>query len=185
MMNTIYYQGSDGCLRTLGDNELMHYKYIKKIGNRYFYTTEALQAYYKDQQKVSNVEYAKDRAVDTKNATKRDLMIKRDYAIGKDSKEDYERNKKINKAIYDTQGKYRSVKKTVKPVINTAKKAVTPVDPKKAKIDEWINGGKKPKKKKIPMARKKNTDAQAAYKRYKKNKKATSLNWSKPGTRGA
>lgn len=48
---SVYYQGSDGCIKTLGDTELAHFKYIKKIGNRYFYTPDELKAYYADEQK--------------------------------------------------------------------------------------------------------------------------------------
>lgn len=48
---SVYYQGSDGHIKSLGDNELQHFKYIKKIGNRYFYTPEELKAYYADEQK--------------------------------------------------------------------------------------------------------------------------------------
>lgn len=45
----IYYQASDGHIKTLGDNELQHWKYIKKIpagsGYRYFYSMDEWRAY--------------------------------------------------------------------------------------------------------------------------------------------
>ena len=58
MSDRIYYQGADGHTKVLGDNELMHFKYIKKIGKRYFYTPEELKAYYEDQQASARREAA-------------------------------------------------------------------------------------------------------------------------------
>lgn len=55
---SVYYQGSDGHIKSLGDNELQHFKYIKKIGNRYFYTPEELRAYYAEAKNASNREAA-------------------------------------------------------------------------------------------------------------------------------
>ena len=81
MDERIYYHGSDGHIKQLGDQELQHYKYIKKIGNRYFYTPEALRAYYADQKKVATVEYSKDRMMDKANQAKRGVTIRKDYAI--------------------------------------------------------------------------------------------------------
>lgn len=53
-MNIQYY-ADDGSIKNLGDNELQHWKYIKKIktgsGWRYFYTPEEVQAYYEEQKK--------------------------------------------------------------------------------------------------------------------------------------
>lgn len=39
---------------SFSDEKLQHWKYIKKIGNRYFYTWEELRAYYNDQSTKSN-----------------------------------------------------------------------------------------------------------------------------------
>lgn len=152
MDTQIYYHGSDGHIKQLGDQELQHWKYIKKIGNHYFYSMEALQAYYKHQQRMANAEYTKDRMGDKANQLQRGAQITRDYATGRDTQEQYQRNKKINKAVYDAQGVYRKTKKTVKPVAKTAKRAVTPVDPKKAakkKVEQILN--QPPKKKKRPV----------------------------------
>lgn len=172
MDERIYYHGSDGHIKQLGDQELQHYKYIKKIGNRYFYTPEALRAYYADQKKVATVEYGKDRMIDKANQAKRGATIRKDYAIGNDSREAYERNKKINKAIYDAQGQYRKVKKNVKPVAKTAKRAVTPIKTPKDRIDNILskNGNSSisdfKKKKRKNMT--KMTASQKAYARSKR-----------------
>lgn len=58
MKTQIYYHGSDGHVKQLGDQELQHWKYIKKIGNRYFYTPEELKAYYAEAQDSANREAA-------------------------------------------------------------------------------------------------------------------------------
>lgn len=48
----IYYQASDGHVKKLGDNELQHWKYIKKIpvgkGFRYFYSWDEYRAFLAD-----------------------------------------------------------------------------------------------------------------------------------------
>lgn len=53
-MNIKYY-AADGTIKSLGDNELAHYKYIKKIktgnGYRYFYSQEELRAYLDEKSK--------------------------------------------------------------------------------------------------------------------------------------
>ena len=169
MDTLIYYHGSDGHIKQLGDQELQHYKYIKKIGNRYFYTQEALRAYYNDQKKVATADYAKERAADKAGQMQREATIRKDYALGRDSKEQYERNKKINRAIYDVQGKYRSAKRTVKPVTNTAKRAVTPIKTPKERAMDFLNKNgantasqlKKKKKKRM-------TSSEAAYAKYRR-----------------
>ena len=47
-MNVFYY-AADGTIKSLGDDELAHYKYIRKIntgnGYRYFYSQDELRAY--------------------------------------------------------------------------------------------------------------------------------------------
>ena len=58
MDKQIYYHGSDGHIKQLGDQELQHWKYIKKIGNRYFYTPEELRAYYAEAKDSANREAA-------------------------------------------------------------------------------------------------------------------------------
>ena len=167
----IYYQGSEGHIKVLGDNELQHFKYIKKIGNRYFYTPEALRAYYEDQKKVAAGEYAKDRTIDKGNQLKREATIRKDYVSGKDTRKQYERNKKINKAIYDAQGKYRSAKRTVKPIAKTAKRSVTPVKTPKERAMEFLNknGSSTTSQVRKKKKKKNNSEAAKAYERYKKS----------------
>lgn len=166
---SVYYQGSEGHIKVLGDNELQHFKYIKKIGNRYFYTPEALRAYYNDQKKVATAEYAKDRTVDKANQLKRGAAITKDYASGRDTKEQYERNKQLNRAIYDAQGKYRSVKRTVKPVAKTAKRAVTSVRTPKERAMDFLNknGLNTPSQ---MRKKKKMSESAKAYERYKRTR---------------
>lgn len=104
----VAYKAQDGCVRILGDNELQHWKYIKKIGNRYFYTQEALEAYYHDQQKVANAEYAIDK-------TKADIQRQqRDTKQAKEHKEHYNLVKKDKDlAIFDNskQGWHKASEK--------------------------------------------------------------------------
>ena len=144
MNNTIYYQGADGHTKILGDNELAHYKYIKKIGNRYFYTQEALQAYYKDQKRVANVEYAKDRAGDRIDKARRNAELYKEYQSGakKNSEymtKEYAKHKARSDALYEAQGTYRKAKKTVKPVVKTAKRAVTPIKTPKERAMDFLD----------------------------------------------
>lgn len=172
MNNMTYYQGSDGHVKVLGDNELQHWKYIKKIGNQYFYSMEALQAYYRHQQRMANAEYAADRTKDKANQMKRAATIRSDYESNKrngfsDAKKQYEVSKKLNKAVYDTQGTYRKAKKTVKPMAKTAKRAVTPIDPKREaqrKIDKILN--QPPRRKKPTPTRRHNTVKPSRYRQY-------------------
>lgn len=170
MKTQIYYHGSDGHIKQLGDQELQHWKYIKKIGNRYFYTTEALQAYYNDQKNVATAEYLKDRTGDKANQLKREAVITKDYASGRDTKEQYERNKKLNRAIYDAQGKYRSVKRTVKPVAKTAKRAVTPIKTPKERAMDFLNKNGSNKPSQMRKKKKKMSESAKAYERYKRTR---------------
>ena len=187
MSTYLFYEGADGCIRQLGDNELAHYKYLKKIkiGNttRYFYTQEALQAYYNDRKKVADAEYLVGRGVDKKEHVKNNLMIKGDYVNniknGKDpgaARRKYQLANNVNDAIYNVKGDYRAVKRGVKPVAETAKMAVTPIkDPKeralkfidkKVDVDKPVSDLKKTVKK-INNNNKK--ASKKAYKKYKKN----------------
>ena len=172
MNNLTYYQGSDGHVKVLGDNELQHWKYIKKIGNQYFYSMEALQAYYHHQQRMANAEYAVDRTKDKANQVKRDAQLYNDYRTGvkrnsSEMKRQYDNQKRLSKAVYDTQGAYRKAKKTVKPMAKTAKRAVTPIDPKREaqrKIDKILN--QPPRRKKPTTTRRHNTVKPSRYRQY-------------------
>lgn len=170
MNTTIYYHGSDGHIKQLGDQELQHYKYIKKIGDRYFYTPEALRAYYADQKKIATAEYAAGRTADKANQLKRGATIRKDYATGQDTREQYERNKKINRAIYDVQGKYRSAKRAVKPVTNTAKRAVTPIKTPKERAMAFLekNGANTSSQMKKKKKMRKMNRSEAAYAKYRR-----------------
>lgn len=74
-MTEIFYQGSDGCIKMLGDNELQHFKYIKKIGNRYFYTPEEIRAYYESAKAVSDTQYAVQKNINDSQRNRRDARL--------------------------------------------------------------------------------------------------------------
>lgn len=190
---SILYYGADGCIHQLGDNELAHYKYIKKIkiGNtyRYFYTMDALEAYYNDRKKVAEAEYLIDRGKDKKDQLKRSASIKKDYVNDRwngkskeEAKKKHDRSEALNNAIYETQGGYRKVKKTVKPVAETAKLAVTPMKSPKESVIKFMD-----KKITTPISdiKKKSNDyaktvssnnLKSAKKAYKKSKKIRQKN---------
>ena len=73
-MNIKYY-AADGTIKSLGDNELAHYKYIKKIksgsGWRYFYTPEEIRAYYKEAKIETKTKYDREDARAQKTADRR------------------------------------------------------------------------------------------------------------------
>lgn len=77
---SVYYQGSDGHIKSLGDNELQHFKYIKKIGNRYFYTPEELRAYYAEAKNASNREAAFNQRTAQNERRFRDDVMKDAYS---------------------------------------------------------------------------------------------------------
>lgn len=180
MMNNIYYQGADGHTKVLGDDELAHYKYIKKIGNRYFYTTEALQAYYRDQKMVANAEYAKDRTGDRIDKARRNAELYREYqgGIKKNSPymtKEYEKHKARSDALYEAQGTYRKAKKTVKPIAKTAKRAVTPIKTPKERAMDFLNKHSDTKPKEAKRKKKKITrdtvrrTSKEGYRNYKRS----------------
>lgn len=93
-------------------NSLGHFKYIKKIGNRYFYTPEELRAYYNADKKAANLSRIQANA-------RVDARVKlAEIHPGMDSE---------NKAAYRMVGKglktYNNIKAEVQPVVRTAKLA--------------------------------------------------------------
>lgn len=80
MDKQIYYHGSDGHIKQLGDQELQHWKYIKKIGNRYFYTPEELRAYYAEAKTSANREAAFDQRTAQNERRFRDDVRKDAYS---------------------------------------------------------------------------------------------------------
>lgn len=177
----IVYRGDDGYVRSLGDS-LQHWKYIKKIGNRYFYTQEALAAYYRDQKKVADTEYAKDTYKSQYERNKRNVQQAKEYRqnvknvkdpnriwvsvqsdgkgnysshntsraerqqILKDYQKDYKKRQRMNRFLDRTQDHYLSARRAIKPIVNTAKRAVTPVETpeqrirkRRKKAEKYIN----------------------------------------------
>lgn len=107
----IVYRGDDGHVQSLGEtSELRHWKYIKKIGNRYFYTTEALEAYYRDQKKVADAEYVKDTYKSQYERQKRDAQQSREYKQSVRNVKDP--NRSWVTVTSDNEGNYKSHKTT-------------------------------------------------------------------------
>lgn len=116
----IYYRDSRGKIRTLGDDELMHWKYIKKIkvgsGFRYFYDQDELRAFYdkgKDdvQKNVRKVTNKRDRFKSrfTKESKKATKELKGRIVAGKswfDRKDD-----KKNKDTKEKEPDYKYIEK--------------------------------------------------------------------------
>ena len=199
MNNLTYYQGSDGHVKVLGDNELQHWKYIKKIGNQYFYSMEALQAYYHHQQRMANAEYKIDQHRATRERSERDKFrrdvhndlrknaenttvmyrnnrgdlkfrdqTKAEKKVARKQEDDrYRREQRMNKIADTASDAAMQAKRVAKPVAKTAKRAVTPIDPKKAaqkKIDKILN--QPPRRKKPTTTRRHNTVKPSRYRQY-------------------
>lgn len=149
----VYYQGSDGHIKSLGDNELQHFKYIKKIGNRYFYTPEELRAYYAESKDKANREatfnrrdaagdrdfrknFVKNQTRNRKEDYREHTYIERENGkltqptkkeIRENDKRLDKKRKKINKSIdrvYKRENLKISAIKKAKPLIETGKMAL-------------------------------------------------------------
>ncbi len=101
----IEYFGEDGRIKSLGDNELSHFKYIKKIktgsGWRYFYTPEEIKAYYQASKAVSNIKNDYADSVAT-----RKMLNERD-ANKQWKKDQLKKNREIDDVITSKNGKIK------------------------------------------------------------------------------
>lgn len=208
MNKPIYYQGADGHTKVLGENELQHWKYIKKIGNRYFYTPEELRAYYAESKTASNREAAFNRNKANaerasrdafNNQARRDLKegAKNTVYIDRDKKgnlkfrdatkdEVKKEQKKIDKR-YDRRDK---VDKLIDRLSDTKINAKKKIDPVAKTVKMAAQGKEKPK-----TTKSKYSDEDKARIRYessvrkaqqdqvrkKKNKKKSYKYYSAPG----
>lgn len=170
----VQYIGQDGAVHQLGDtpeNSLCHWKYIKKIqtpaGTRYFYTMEALQAYYNDQRKVEDARFVKDAVIADRQRQERDARLRSEYEHDKlmtDGKhaiwlgteqqrketlksyqKNYQKRQRMNRFLDKLQDRYLMARRVVNPAVKTAKRAVTPVDTpdrklkrQRKKVDKWL-----------------------------------------------
>lgn len=120
MMSTIFYQGSDGNINVLGDDELMHFKYIKKVktgsGYRYLYTPAEVAAY--NREIGANIN-----AINPSNVNKNTLKEKYKNLKSVSQKEVKKNQNKVNKGKSIAEKKLKKAKKTIKSEAAGAKRA--------------------------------------------------------------
>ena len=114
----------------MGDYELYHaerkHKYIKKIGNRYFYTQQEIDAYYQDKKPKD----AKELALDVRGGASRikNTALMAPYVKNQPAQQTVEKNpkgKKSGESNKNTRarGKKKLKKMVTKPIRNLKKQA--------------------------------------------------------------